>query len=37
MIKEKYVRPAVESTDIEIGVYGNGYAVIECVHCDIVT
>jgi hypothetical protein len=28
MVKEKYVRPAIDSTDVEMGVYGNGY---ECV------
>jgi len=25
MDKEKYAKPKIESTDVEIGVYGNGY------------
>lgn len=25
MDKEKYVKPKVDSTDVEIGVYGTGY------------
>jgi len=25
MGKEKYVKPKIESTDVEIGVYGNSY------------
>lgn len=28
MIKEKYIKPKVDSTDVDIGVYGDGY---ECV------
>ncbi len=29
MGKEKYVKPKVESTDVEIGVYGNGYCLLD--------